>query len=236
MLIPYRIESILYKNILLSSSNEYFDGCVLTAKFQVPLEHKPASFFNEHVRNVFIMPSVPGEFLARLLAVCTGLEMFSCQLRVDGAPLLQAALPKLPEMKMLTVDFKTLHSLFGEVFQTKTVIPELPSVEYLNIMFRAEDEPLVPLGIYFPNLKHLRVDINRRYGIAEDLTAILDSVPTVQSIRMIVPNEMDWDNPPTEVWRAKDSRVIIEDQSEWEHDPLAWRNRVTEGVFWVKDE
>ncbi|THU77437.1 hypothetical protein K435DRAFT_877838 [Dendrothele bispora CBS 962.96] len=220
-----RIEAILYRFIVLTDKGELFNDQYMAYAnlFKVPLESRPPSFFAKHVRNLYILGDVPDDFVQRVLRVCTGVQNFASVTPDFMTGIAKDYLREIP-LQHLTTRLTEMKNLYeaGLTF---------PHLKYLALISDYEDREteLPPFEEMTPSLTEIRFHL-RVYGCdraLEDIRTVSRMVKDLKKIRMAV---LTADSKEFfEMWKAEDSRVVIEDDG-WYGGRFLWRREVIEGV------
>jgi hypothetical protein len=196
-LLFYRIESIIYETVTLSSA-------ALSARFLRTFDARPPAFFTAHVKSLCIPIDIKVQDAERILAVCQGVVNLAYWICLPGPPSFQIITSLRPKRLSISIG-----GLFGRNNSVHFGQPFFANVTHLELV----DWPSMSLSSNFqllPSLTHLAVDVDRFYDeITKRLHDILNSCRSLLVLLCLVPNDDDMIHASSFLSEINDTRLVV---------------------------
>lgn len=172
--------------------------------FAVALDSRPPSFFETHVKNLWLGTSVSDEQASRVLSICTGVRNLALlKLLLDVSHLTKLPLRSLDTRDYILHDFSKLRQI-------------LPDLTYLSVLcyLPVEERPIPDLDPeWLPALTHVQLElVGYTPMIPVNIRAALKT-SSLQSILVRLHNTSPrpYSQAHMEAWAEEDPKVTIKD-------------------------
>ncbi|KAJ7290192.1 hypothetical protein C8J57DRAFT_1275388 [Mycena rebaudengoi] len=196
------------------------------AKFLQLVDLKPADFFPNIVRALFLPYAMPSKTASKVLSVCTGVRILGCSVELHDASDIPFLIGRLPLTRLDTV--------FDHLSDIMATSAWLSTLTHLGLAFWAAfDDPikLSTLCRQLPQLMHvdindIMISLESRMSIAR---VVCSSCPKLQTVRLLIGGD------ELEVKRmdAEDPRIV------WFRMPVGRREEPNQYSFakdWVQPQ